>query len=120
MHVGLIGFADRSGEGPNRAFFSNESLSDQEIYEATNQQPGNGVATNYTSAFTAAAKLFENAKKGPIYIIKSTVLPGSTKKLQDKFNELDIVFSPEFLTERNNQDLAINSGSGTKKSEDMD
>ncbi len=44
--------------------------------------------------------VFENAKKGPIYIIKSTVLPGSTKKLQDKFNELNIVFSPEFLTER--------------------
>lgn len=44
--------------------------------------------------------VFESATKGPIYIIKSTVLPGSTKKLQDKFNELDIVFSPEFLTER--------------------
>ena len=50
--------------------------------------------------FSFIENVFENAKKGPIYIIKSTVLPGSTKKLQDKFNELDIVFSPEFLTER--------------------
>tara|TARA_Y100001958_G_scaffold151943_1_gene137522 strand:- start:379 stop:1206 length:828 start_codon:yes stop_codon:yes gene_type:complete len=50
--------------------------------------------------FSYIENVFENAKKGPIYIIKSTVLPGSTNKLQDKFNELDIVFSPEFLTER--------------------
>ena len=50
--------------------------------------------------FSFIENVFQNAKKGPIYIIKSTVLPGSTKKLQDKFNELDIVFSPEFLTER--------------------
>ena len=63
VHVGLIGFADRSGEGPNRAFFSNESLSDQEIYEATNQQPGNGVATNYTSAFTQLTKLLKMQRK---------------------------------------------------------
>ena len=50
--------------------------------------------------FSFIDNVFETAKKGPVYIIKSTVLPGSTKKLQDKFNELDIVFSPEFLTER--------------------
>tara|TARA_Y100000996_G_C22474419_1_gene623514 strand:+ start:125 stop:955 length:831 start_codon:yes stop_codon:yes gene_type:complete len=50
--------------------------------------------------FSFIENVFESAKKGPIYIIKSTVLPGSTKKLQDKFDELDIVFSPEFLTER--------------------
>ena len=50
--------------------------------------------------FSFIENVFDNAEKGPIYIIKSTILPGSTKKLQDKFNELDIVFSPEFLTER--------------------
>ena len=55
---------------------------------------------NGAQDFSFIENVFENAKKGPIYIIKSTVLPGSTKKLQDKFNELDIVFSPEFLTER--------------------
>ena len=47
--------------------------------------------------FSFIENVFENANKGPIYIIKSTVLPGSTKKLKDKFNKLDIVFSPEFL-----------------------
>jgi len=44
--------------------------------------------------------VFINAVKGPIYIIKSTVLPGTTEKLIERFKELDIIFSPEFLTER--------------------
>ena len=44
--------------------------------------------------------VFKNAISGPIYIIKSTVLPGTTKKLVEKFPKLDIIFSPEFLTER--------------------
>lgn len=34
-----------------------------------------------------------------IFILKSTVLPGTTKKLQDKYG-VKIVFSPEFLTEK--------------------
>lgn len=45
-------------------------------------------------------KVFEEAIPGPIYIIKSTVLPGTTNKLHIKYTQLNIVFSPEFLTER--------------------
>ena len=45
-------------------------------------------------------KVFKEAVEGPIYIIKSTILPGSTKKLQNKYPKLSILFSPEFLTER--------------------
>lgn len=41
----------------------------------------------------------DNFKSKPTYILKSTVLPGTTKRLADKFN-LNIVFCPEFLTER--------------------
>jgi len=55
---------------------------------------------NGSQDFSFIENVFENAKKGPIYIIKSTILPGSTKSLQAKFNNLDIIFSPEFLTER--------------------
>ena len=36
----------------------------------------------------------------PIILIRSTVVPGTTKKLQEKFNKLHLVFNPEFLTER--------------------
>ncbi len=45
-------------------------------------------------------EFFKTAKKGPIYIIKSTVLPGTTKNLVKLYQNLDIIFSPEFLTER--------------------
>jgi UDPglucose 6-dehydrogenase len=45
-------------------------------------------------------RVFESAVAGPIYIIKSTVLPGTTQNLQSKYPNLNIVFSPEFLTER--------------------
>ena len=43
---------------------------------------------------------FKTAKDGPIYIIKSTIIPGTTNLLNEKFKDLKIVFSPEFLTER--------------------
>ena len=35
-----------------------------------------------------------------IILLRSTVVPGSTKKLKDKYSNLRIVFNPEFLTER--------------------
>ena len=39
--------------------------------------------------------------KTPIIIIKSTVPPGTCEKLNQDFDHLNIVFSPEFLTEAN-------------------
>ena len=35
-----------------------------------------------------------------IILIRSTVVPGTTRKFQDSFNNLKLVFNPEFLTER--------------------
>jgi nucleotide sugar dehydrogenase len=43
---------------------------------------------------------FEKATKDPVYILKSTVLPGTTEKLSKKYSNIKIIFSPEFLTER--------------------
>ena len=50
--------------------------------------------------FSFIDDVFKTAKKGPIYIIKSTVVPGTTDSLKNKYKDLDIIFSPEFLTER--------------------
>ncbi len=44
--------------------------------------------------------VFINCDDNPIYILKSTVLPGSTNNLIQKHESLKIIFSPEFLTER--------------------
>ena len=49
-------------------------------------------------------------------ILKSTIPPGTTKKLQQLFDSVDLVFNPEFLTEANaindykNQDRIILGG----------
>ena len=43
---------------------------------------------------------FKKATKKPVYILKSTVLPGTTEKLSKKYSNIKIIFSPEFLTER--------------------
>ena len=37
----------------------------------------------------------------PIVIIKSTVPPGTTEKLNKLYSNLEVIFSPEFLTEAN-------------------
>jgi nucleotide sugar dehydrogenase len=37
----------------------------------------------------------------PIVLLRSTIIPGSSKKFQNKYPNLNIVFNPEFLTERN-------------------
>lgn len=53
-----------------------------------------------TQDFSYVEKVFNNATQTPIYIIKSTILPGSTERLSNSFENVKIVFSPEFLTER--------------------
>ena len=42
-----------------------------------------------------------NVNSGNIVIIKSTVVPGTTERLNKENNNIDIVFNPEFLTEAN-------------------
>jgi len=42
-----------------------------------------------------------NESKHNVVLLRSTVTPGTTRKLQDKYPNLRIVFNPEFLTERN-------------------
>lgn len=49
-------------------------------------------------AFQEILNVDDGADK--IFVIKSTVVPGTTKYFQDKYPQLKIVFNPEFLTER--------------------
>jgi len=46
-------------------------------------------------------ELSRQLNRTPIVIIKSTVPPGTCEKLNDTFISLNIIFSPEFLTEAN-------------------
>ena len=40
------------------------------------------------------------ADKQPVIMIRSTVTPGTTRKIQQDYSKMYIVFNPEFLTER--------------------
>lgn len=42
----------------------------------------------------------KHGESRPVFVLKSTVVPGTTRKLKQKFPALQIVFNPEFLTER--------------------
>lgn len=54
-------------------------------------------------------KLARKFKKRPIIVIKSTVIPGTTRKLGEKFKYKEIAFNPEFLTEANYLDDFVNA-----------
>ncbi len=41
-----------------------------------------------------------NESRDNVILLRSTVVPGTTRKLQEKYSNLSIVFNPEFLTER--------------------
>ena len=41
-----------------------------------------------------------NNRTNNVFLLRSTVTPGTTRKLQRKFRNLNMVFNPEFLTER--------------------
>ena len=43
----------------------------------------------------------ERNYKNRIAIIKSTVIPGTTNLIDDRCKNIDVIFSPEFLTEAN-------------------
>ncbi|MFZ2555388.1 MAG: NAD(P)-binding domain-containing protein [Minisyncoccia bacterium] len=44
------------------------------------------------------------ARPGAIVVVKSTVLPGSTKQLQKKFPKITLLSNPEFLSEKTAQE----------------
>jgi len=52
----------------------------------------------------AIDNLYKECKKNnffPIVVIKSTIPPGTTKKINNKYEKMTVLFSPEFLTEAN-------------------
>lgn len=58
------------------------------------------------SNIESSLKEINDCADNNIIIIKSSTPPGTTQYLSNKYNNINIVFSPEFLTERNaNQDF---------------
>jgi len=63
--------------------------------------PMNKDGSCHTDIVEKAIKRVVELGTSKIVVIKSTVPPGTTEKLNKLYNNLDIVFNPEFLTEAN-------------------
>ena len=64
-----------------------------------NINDNNSIDLSYITNVLAECSTFK-MDHDPVFIIKSTTIPGSMEKLAEKFPNLNIVYNPEFLTER--------------------
>ena len=61
------------------------------------------------SVVKETTELARKKDKKPVIVIKSTVVPGTTRALGKKYNWPQILFNPEFLTEANYLDDFVNA-----------
>ena len=78
-----------------------ESTYQNEIVFICLPTPMDEVGRCNTSIVDTAVKKANDVGVAKIVVIKSTVSPGTTQRLNEKYPNLQIVFNPEFLTERN-------------------
>ena len=116
---GFVGSAVRFGFSPNtgcdaevRVYDKDPSKSVDNIYDTVNKSefiflsvptPSNKDGSmNLDIVHQALQDISDvNERDDNIVLLRSTVTPGTTRKLQEKYPNLRLVFNPEFLTERN-------------------
>ncbi len=105
-----FGFSAQTGcDAEVRIYDKEPSKSTHSLEETVNKSdfiflsvptPSNYDGSIHTGILESVLSDISNVYKGVgIILIRSTIVPGTTRKLQEKFN-LPIVFNPEFLTER--------------------
>ena len=121
IKVGVIG----NGYVGNAISFALSSFSELSIYDINPSKSKNDLDITHAADFifvcvptpmlkngsqdlSYVESVFKNATSKPIYILKSTVLPGTTEMLINKYKDVKIIFSPEFLTEKNSKKDIIN------------
>ena len=78
--------------------------------------PMNSDGSCNTSIVEKIVEEFDSLKMDLVLVVKSTVIPGTVEKLNEKYKNVQICFNPEFLTEANavedfkNQDRIIIGG----------
>ena len=86
------------------------------------------IETTYTSRAPRHSGFLDSVgtnRPRPTLVIKSTIPPGTTDRIAEKYVKFDICFSPEFLTEANsfedfkNQTRIIIGGHGARKVKQM-
>lgn len=108
------GFSSQSGfeHGNIRIYDKNPKLSQNSLEEVVNGSefifisvptPSNKDGSVHLGILDDVLLNISKSKDSnasPIILIRSTIVPGSSRKFQDKYQDLRIVFNPEFLTER--------------------
>jgi UDPglucose 6-dehydrogenase len=61
------------------------------------------------NVFENTVNIARELKKEAIIVIKSTIVPGTTRKLAEKYNWAQTLFNPEFLTEANYLEDFVNA-----------
>jgi UDPglucose 6-dehydrogenase len=78
-----------------------ETINKSEIVFISVPTPSNPDGSMHLGILESALNDINNVyDSNAIILIRSTITPGTTRTLQEKFNKLPIVFNPEFLTER--------------------
>ena len=127
MNIGIIGqgFVGSAIREGLKNFYNIKTYDiDKEKCNSTHQEVCNGsdvificVPTPMRKSGECDTRILEDAikkvnsaciadvnKNRPVLVIKSTIPPGTTKKLNKIATVLDVCFSPEFLTEANSYD----------------
>lgn len=110
--VGFVGSAIAHGfaQFADIKMYDKYNDSFHSLYEVVNESDyifvsvptpmGEDGRQDLSSLDNAIESIVETAYEPKIIIIKSTVLPGTTKNFAYKYPDHDFIFSPEFLTER--------------------
>ena len=87
---------------PNKSLHTlEETVNDSDFIFLSVPTPSNGDGTiNLDIVDEALCDINNISKKDNIILLRSTMVPGSTRAFQDKYPDLNLVFNPEFLTER--------------------
>jgi len=80
---------------------SKEEVLKQDIIFVCLPTPMNQDGTCNISIVEQAISDINDTQSSKIAVIKSTIPPGTTDKLNKKYSNLDVIFNPEFLTEAN-------------------
>jgi len=115
-NVGIDADVKVYDKDPNKTTHTLEEVVDSDIIFLSVPTPSNlDGSMNIDIVDTALNDINQHGSDGVI-LLRSTVVPGTTWKLQLKYPDLRILFNPEFLTERSahfdfiNQDRVILGG----------
>jgi len=114
---GFVGSAVQFGFSPNTGCDAEVKVYDKDpnkslntLEEVVNESdflflsvptPSNEDGTiNLDIVDEALSSINEVSKRDNVVLLRSTMIPGSTHKFQEKYPRLNLVFNPEFLTER--------------------